>query len=159
MKLKNLVVVFFALFSFVNAYGASEPAGASAYKKSITLRYHTNDGGTVHGINVVKVHPHVWIHYIAENDAFMWLNHGMDKAGNRFYYSIIFPTIGMKTYVTRTEVAGRIMPWGSLDQDSKDILALQLAEVERHGGSFADYVNNLLVNRGSFGDDQSLLPD
>ncbi len=86
-------------------------------------------------IRVVKVHPHVSLHYFKkDNDPYMFLNHCLNSENIRYYNAILFPIIGMKSYVTYDEPKGSIMPYHLLDEDSKRLLDLQLSEIDRYGG-------------------------
>ncbi|ABI57076.1 hypothetical protein ACN2MM_09395 [Alkalilimnicola ehrlichii MLHE-1] len=124
------------------------------YSTELTLTYPDAPAGdsrhTVR-IRVVRVHPHVAIHYFKrDRDAYMYLNHGLDDRGYRYYHAVQFPVIGMKTYITEHAMDndGEIAPRELLDEDARRILALQLSEIDRYGG-IAAYAA-MLEKRGYF---------
>ncbi len=100
-------------------------------------------------IRVVKVDPHVALHFFKQDgDAFMYLNHGQDQGGLRYYYGAIFPVYGIKAYVTATEIPGPTLPPHRLDEQARHVLMIQLQSIDDHGGVEA-YVE-MLERRGYF---------
>ncbi|MCM2276932.1 MAG: hypothetical protein NDJ89_02510 [Oligoflexia bacterium] len=149
-------VVLIAIFlggTSAHAANAGSIENLDRYSREIVLSFPDDNGGVAYRvpIRVILVHPNVAIHYFKKDeDPYMYLNHGKDTQGNRFYNAILYPVIGMKSYVVPFATLGPVMPEHLLDKDSREILALQLSEIQRYGGlkPYAD----MLEKRGFFED-------
>lgn len=119
------------------------------FSRDITLSYPDELGNVAYKvkIKVVPVHPNVAIHYF-KDEPYMFLQHGKDSQEGKYYQSILYPIIGMKTYVTPFNMSGPILPVSLLDKNSQEILSLQISEIKRYGG-VENYVK-MLEKRGWF---------
>jgi len=148
--MKMISAFFTCILMMCFASGIGYASGSlDQYSRGLVLSYPDDVGNVAYRVNirVVAVHPHVVIHYF-KDEAYMFLQHGKDSQKNKYYHSILYPVIGMKTYVTPTAMSGPIAPRALLDQDSLEILDLQLSEIERHGG-VEEYIK-MLEKRGWF---------
>lgn len=145
----KIVSLFLAFALLVSSAMASVESPDLNYSKRVTVTFAREDGsrepyGT---IRIVKVHPNVSIHYFKkDNDKYMHLQHAQDMSGVMYYNAVLFPIIGMKTYVNDKETVGKVMPEYLLDDDSKEILDLTLDQINKFGG--AEAYCKFLANRG-----------
>lgn len=145
----KIVSLFLAFALIISSAMASVESPDLNYSKRVTVTFAREDGsrepyGT---IRIVKVHPNVSIHYFKkDNDSHMHLQHALDSSGVMYYNAVLFPIIGIKTYVNDKETSGKVMPEYLLDDDSKEILDLTLLQINQFGG--AEAYCKFLANRG-----------